>query len=164
MCIRDRSTQSTWENKMKEEEQLHQEHKINLLKEKLEEREKLIEKAKKDQAKAAEERKERFELIKQQVKMNIFFEEQKKLDEYLERKQLKEKKERKNKERTQRKLEQLREKAEARNEAIQRAIEESQKITDERKKNILAKQHIACLLYTSPSPRDLSTSRMPSSA
>ena len=24
--------------------------------------------------------------------------------------------------------------------------------------------HIACLLYTSPSPRDLSTSRMPSSA
>ena len=27
-----------------------------------------------------------------------------------------------------------------------------------------AKQHKACLLYTSPSPRDLSTSRMPSSA
>ena len=25
-------------------------------------------------------------------------------------------------------------------------------------------QHIVCLLYTSPSPRDLSTSRMPSSA
>ena len=25
-------------------------------------------------------------------------------------------------------------------------------------------QNIACLLYTSPSPRDLSTSRMPSSA
>ena len=25
-------------------------------------------------------------------------------------------------------------------------------------------QHIGCLLYTSPSPRDLSTSRMPSSA
>ena len=26
------------------------------------------------------------------------------------------------------------------------------------------KNHIDCLLYTSPSPRDLSTSRMPSSA
>ena len=26
------------------------------------------------------------------------------------------------------------------------------------------KDHYACLLYTSPSPRDLSTSRMPSSA
>ena len=25
-------------------------------------------------------------------------------------------------------------------------------------------QHMSCLLYTSPSPRDLSTSRMPSSA
>ena len=25
-------------------------------------------------------------------------------------------------------------------------------------------QHVTCLLYTSPSPRDLSTSRMPSSA
>ena len=25
-------------------------------------------------------------------------------------------------------------------------------------------QHLGCLLYTSPSPRDLSTSRMPSSA
>ena len=25
-------------------------------------------------------------------------------------------------------------------------------------------EHISCLLYTSPSPRDLSTSRMPSSA
>ena len=28
----------------------------------------------------------------------------------------------------------------------------------------LAGEHMACLLYTSPSPRDLSTSRMPSSA
>ena len=28
----------------------------------------------------------------------------------------------------------------------------------------LAEQHYGCLLYTSPSPRDLSTSRMPSSA
>ena len=26
------------------------------------------------------------------------------------------------------------------------------------------KEHLDCLLYTSPSPRDLSTSRMPSSA
>ena len=29
---------------------------------------------------------------------------------------------------------------------------------------LLAESHISCLLYTSPSPRDLSTSRMPSSA
>ena len=29
---------------------------------------------------------------------------------------------------------------------------------------ILVKNKISCLLYTSPSPRDLSTSRMPSSA
>ena len=28
----------------------------------------------------------------------------------------------------------------------------------------LAKQHLACLLYTSPSPRDATLSRMPSSA
>ena len=28
----------------------------------------------------------------------------------------------------------------------------------------VGQQHQACLLYTSPSPRDLSTSRMPSSA
>ena len=31
-------------------------------------------------------------------------------------------------------------------------------------KVIVEVQHIYCLLYTSPSPRDLSTSRMPSSA
>ena len=30
--------------------------------------------------------------------------------------------------------------------------------------NLWSQQDIACLLYTSPSPRDLSTSRMPSSA
>ena len=29
---------------------------------------------------------------------------------------------------------------------------------------IAAALHVTCLLYTSPSPRDLSTSRMPSSA
>ena len=29
---------------------------------------------------------------------------------------------------------------------------------------VIEVQHIICLLYTSPSPRDLSTSRMPSSA
>ena len=28
----------------------------------------------------------------------------------------------------------------------------------------ITKRHVGCLLYTSPSPRDLSTSRMPSSA
>ena len=28
----------------------------------------------------------------------------------------------------------------------------------------LSDEHYSCLLYTSPSPRDLSTSRMPSSA
>ena len=32
------------------------------------------------------------------------------------------------------------------------------------KKGALALLHYVCLLYTSPSPRDLSTSRMPSSA
>ena len=36
---------------------------------------------------------------------------------------------------------------------------------EDHKEEILAKQKSdACLLYTSPSPRDLSTSRMPSSA
>ena len=35
------------------------------------------------------------------------------------------------------------------------------KIRDEIKKN---SEYVGCLLYTSPSPRDLSTSRMPSSA
>ena len=30
--------------------------------------------------------------------------------------------------------------------------------------HVIARVHMACLLYTSPSPRDLSTSRMPSSA
>ena len=29
---------------------------------------------------------------------------------------------------------------------------------------LAARKHLDCLLYTSPSPRDLSTSRMPSSA
>ena len=45
------------------------------------------------------------------------------------------------------------------------------KINDKRAKadtfvheNDLIKMYISCLLYTSPSPRDLSTSRMPSSA
>ena len=32
------------------------------------------------------------------------------------------------------------------------------------KLNTIIKKYITCLLYTSPSPRDLSTSRMPSSA
>ena len=32
------------------------------------------------------------------------------------------------------------------------------------KQNKVIATHISCLLYTSPSPRDLSTSRMPSSA
>ena len=35
---------------------------------------------------------------------------------------------------------------------------------DNRRWNRLLKQDWICLLYTSPSPRDLSTSRMPSSA
>ena len=30
--------------------------------------------------------------------------------------------------------------------------------------NVVLKEEVGCLLYTSPSPRDLSTSRMPSSA
>mgnify|MGYP003324666249 CR=1 FL=1 len=33
-----------------------------------------------------------------------------------------------------------------------------------RKREEVVADHYACLLYTSPSPRDLSTSRMPSSA
>ena len=37
-------------------------------------------------------------------------------------------------------------------------------ITDEALKASRIKDIIGCLLYTSPSPRDLSTSRMPSSA
>ena len=41
-----------------------------------------------------------------------------------------------------------------------------EKTTDEWKKNNLLEieSRLNCLLYTSPSPRDLSTSRMPSSA
>ena len=35
---------------------------------------------------------------------------------------------------------------------------------EERRAAIMAGRQAACLLYTSPSPRDLSTSRMPSSA
>ena len=38
------------------------------------------------------------------------------------------------------------------------------KLANSLEKNILAKGNSICLLYTSPSPRDLSTSRMPSSA
>ena len=37
-------------------------------------------------------------------------------------------------------------------------------ITNQEAKDYLAKEYGVCLLYTSPSPRDLSTSRMPSSA
>ena len=49
-------------------------------------------------------------------------------------------------------------------------IDQLQSISQEVKKNtgsewlIVKAQIHACLLYTSPSPRDLSTSRMPSSA
>ena len=46
--------------------------------------------------------------------------------------------------------------------------EEFQSLSDELKENIVKKMQDSmaksCLLYTSPSPRDLSTSRMPSSA
>ena len=37
-------------------------------------------------------------------------------------------------------------------------------ITENEKSFVLRVMHECCLLYTSPSPRDLSTSRMPSSA
>ena len=37
-------------------------------------------------------------------------------------------------------------------------------IVDQREKKMLFVQCITCLLYTSPSPRDISGSRMPSSA
>ena len=40
----------------------------------------------------------------------------------------------------------------------------SQKINIHEEKNLSNPMHCICLLYTSPSPRDLSTSRMPSSA
>ena len=45
----------------------------------------------------------------------------------------------------------------------QKPIQVLEKI-DEYYKNFNANVHRGCLLYTSPSPRDLSTSRMPSSA
>ena len=37
-------------------------------------------------------------------------------------------------------------------------------IRNDQKQRISGNENIVCLLYTSPSPRDLSTSRMPSSA
>ena len=49
---------------------------------------------------------------------------------------------------------------------IVQSIDETLKSKKTAKISLLAKPHIidCCLLYTSPSPRDLSTSRMPSSA
>ena len=44
-----------------------------------------------------------------------------------------------------------------------KVLEEEEKLREERKKAEMEKAE-TCLLYTSPSPRDLSTSRMPSSA
>ena len=38
------------------------------------------------------------------------------------------------------------------------------KILERKKRKYAIKEPLSCLLYTSPSPRDLSTSRMPSSA
>ena len=43
-------------------------------------------------------------------------------------------------------------------------IKKNEEFNLELEKNIDILNHISCLLYTSPSPRDLSTSRMPSSA
>ena len=52
---------------------------------------------------------------------------------------------------------------------VDKLIEDTKKKQAEAKKNAAtaraeAEKDKACLLYTSPSPRDLSTSRMPSSA
>ena len=43
-------------------------------------------------------------------------------------------------------------------------IKEAVRIQDSISKMMMSKPLTVCLLYTSPSPRDLSTSRMPSSA
>ena len=47
-----------------------------------------------------------------------------------------------------------------------RDIDLIEKIEDFPREHLFPKdlKHLSCLLYTSPSPRDLSTSRMPSSA
>ena len=47
---------------------------------------------------------------------------------------------------------------------MKRAIEESQKLEEKRQQQILNETTNRCLLYTSPSPRDRTRSRMPSSA
>ena len=54
-------------------------------------------------------------------------------------------------------------------EQIEQSINNNPNISEEQKQQILGSQYDriysnTCLLYTSPSPRDLSTSRMPSSA
>eukprot|EP00829_Urostomides_striatus_P002106 TRINITY_DN12271_c0_g1_i1.p2 TRINITY_DN12271_c0_g1~~TRINITY_DN12271_c0_g1_i1.p2 ORF type:complete len:134 (-),score=54.02 TRINITY_DN12271_c0_g1_i1:17-370(-) len=43
-------------------------------------------------------------------------------------------------------------------------LTDSRKLAVKIKKSLMEDINISCLLYTSPSPRDLSTSRMPSSA
>ena len=47
---------------------------------------------------------------------------------------------------------------------IAKQVDELLELTHLKKVKNSYPQHISCLLYTSPSPRDLSTSRMPSSA
>ena len=53
-------------------------------------------------------------------------------------------------------------------ERLEASVPEEQAVAAESKEGFLAygsyAQAVICLLYTSPSPRDLSTSRMPSSA
>ena len=47
---------------------------------------------------------------------------------------------------------------------VQVVLGEGEGIVDEFEQRVRATNPLVCLLYTSPSPRDLSTSRMPSSA
>lgn len=128
---------------MKQEEMLQQEVKLNIVKQKLQEREKMIKLKREEQKRMAKIRKAQFEQIKEKVQMNIAFEEKKKLEDYLARKKKKEEQETKIREKKQQEIELLKQKAEERNIKIQQAIEEAQNLTETWKSKIYRSQREA---------------------
>eukprot|EP01022_Parablepharisma_sp_SALTPOND_P017092 TRINITY_DN265_c0_g1_i1.p2 TRINITY_DN265_c0_g1~~TRINITY_DN265_c0_g1_i1.p2 ORF type:complete len:700 (+),score=132.39 TRINITY_DN265_c0_g1_i1:6628-8727(+) len=128
---------------MREQELAQQAIKLDIMARKLQERERLI-KLKRDELKRkASQRRQQFEMIKEKVRGNIELEEQKRLEDFLVRKERKDQQEAKIRLSKIMQIEDIRRRAEERNMKIQQTIAESQKQVEVKKDKILRKQWAA---------------------
>ncbi len=128
---------------IRDQELAQQAVKLQVMAQKLREREKLIRLKRDELKRRSSQRKQQFEMIKEKVKTNLDMEEQKRLEDFLARKERKDQQEAKIRLAKLEQIENIKRKADERNMKIQQTIMESQNQVEAKKAKILQKQKAA---------------------